>query len=136
MLKTTVGYTGGHLENPTYPQVCSGTTGHAEAIEVVYDPALTTYEELARLFFETHDPTQIDRQGPDVGPQYRSAIFYLNDEQKDVATKLIEQLAANGTTVATELSPATRFWAAEEKHQQYYKKTGGHPYCHWYTKRF
>jgi peptide methionine sulfoxide reductase msrA/msrB len=136
VLKTTVGYTGGAVDNPTYPQVCSGTTGHAEALEVIYDPSLTTYEELARLFFETHDPTQIDRQGPDVGHQYRSEIFYVNEEQKEIATKLIDLLTAKGNPVATELSPATTFWKAEEKHQRYYEKTGGTPYCHWHTKRF
>jgi peptide methionine sulfoxide reductase msrA/msrB len=136
VMKTTVGYTGGEVENPTYRQVCSGTTGHAEAMEVIYDPAITTYEELARLFFETHDPTQIDRQGPDVGHQYRSAIFYLNEEQKEIATELIRLLTAKGNPVATELNPASTFWKAEEKHQRYYDKTGGTPYCHWYTKRF
>jgi peptide methionine sulfoxide reductase msrA/msrB len=136
VLKTTVGYTGGEVENPTYGQVCSGTTGHAEAIEVEYDPSITTYEELTRLFFETHDPTQIDRQGPDVGHQYRSAIFYLNEEQKGTATRLIRLLMSSGNGVATEVNPASTFWKAEEKHQRYYDKTGGTPYCHWYTKRF
>ena len=133
---TQVGYTGGHKKNPTYKEVCSGTTGHIEAIEIEYNPAETTYEELAKLFFETHDPTQVDRQGPDIGEQYRSAVFYLNNEQKKIAEKLISQLKDKGYKVATALYPADKFWDAEKYHQEYYGKNGKAPYCHAYVKRF
>lgn len=136
VLSTTVGYTGGSVTEPTYKAVCSAATGHAEAVEVEYDPAQTTYEALCRLFFETHDPTQVDRQGPDVGSQYRSAIFYLDDEQKTTAEKLIAQLRAKGLRVATEVVPAGTFWRAEDYHQDYYKRTGKQPYCHAFTPRF
>lgn len=136
VLLTTVGYTGGHVDNPTYKQVCSGGTGHAEAIEVVYDPSKVAYEELAKLFFETHDPTQVNRQGPDIGEQYRSEIFYINDQQKESAQKLAEVLKAKGFKVATQLTKASTFYAAEDYHQDYYEKKHGTPYCHIYTKRF
>ncbi len=136
VVSTTVGYTGGHTKSPTYRQVCGKQTGHAEAVEVVYDPAKTSYEALAKLFFETHDPTQVNRQGPDVGDQYRSAIFYLDDEQKQTAEKLIKILESKGYRVATKLVPAGEFWPAEEYHQDYYEKMGKEPYCHRYTKRF
>jgi peptide methionine sulfoxide reductase msrA/msrB len=116
--------------------VCSGTTGHAETQEVVYDPSKTSYEKLARLFFEIHDPTQINRQGPDIGEQYRSAIFYVNDEQKKVAQKLISILKEKGYKIATEVTKADVFWEAEAYHQDYYLNNGKQPYCHSYTKRF
>ncbi len=125
------------MENPTYREVCSGTTGHAETVEVVYDPAKTDYETLAKIFFETHDPTQVNRQGPDVGEQYRSAIFYLNDDQKQVANKLVKELEDKGYKVATEITKAGPFYPErDDKHQDYYQKTGGTPYCHAYTERF
>ncbi len=136
VLSTQVGYTGGFVEKPTYQQVSSGRTGHAEAMEVRFDPARVNYEKLARLFFETHDPTQVNRQGPDVGTQYRSAIFYHNEQQKAVAEKLISELRAKGIKPATEVTPASRFWQAEEYHQDYYLKTGKKPYCHSYKKLF
>ena len=136
VLSTSVGYTGGHKDNPTYQEVSYDDTGHAEAIEVTYDPTVTTYEDIAKLFFEIHDPTQVNRQGPDVGEQYRSEIFYLNDEQKKIAEKLIQELKAKGYRVATRLTKAGSFWKAEDYHQDYYRKTGGTPYCHRYTKRF
>lgn len=133
---TRVGYMGGHKANPTYKEVCSGTTGHAEAMEVVFDPCVVSFEELAKLFFEIHDPTQVDRQGPDVGDQYRSAVFYSNDEQKEVAEKLIGILKDKGYDVVTEVVKADEFWGAEDYHQAYYKKGGGRPYCHAYKKVF
>ena len=136
VLQTRVGYTGGHVKNPAYREVCSGMTGHAEAVEVLFDPSITTYEVLARLFFETHDPTQLNRQGPDVGTQYRSEIFYVNEDQKKTAERLIELLAEKGLNVATRVSAASAFYEADEKHQDYYNKVGSSPYCHVFTKRF
>ena len=136
VISTTVGYTGGHTEHPTYKQVCTGRTGHAETVEVVYDPSKTSYEQLARLFFETHDFTQLNRQGPDIGVQYRSAIFYLNDEQKQIAEHLVWQLRHKGYNVKTEITKAGRFWPAEDYHQNHYNTTGGTPYCHIYRKIF
>jgi len=130
------GYMGGHKDNPTYKEVCGGRTGHAETVEVVFDPSRVTFERLARLFFEIHDPTQVDRQGPDTGSQYRSAVFYTDDEQKLVVERLVGLLRDNGYDVATEVAPAGRFWAAEDYHQDYYEKTGRHPYCHARVKRF
>ncbi len=136
VVSTSVGYIGGKKDHPTYEDVSSHATGHAEAVEVVYNPARTTYEELAKLFFEIHDFTQINRQGPDIGDQYRSAVFYRNNEQKKSAEKLIRILKEKGYAVATQLAPATTFWKAENRHQDYYEKNGKTPYCHVYTKRF
>jgi peptide methionine sulfoxide reductase msrA/msrB len=136
VISTTVGYTGGHLDNPTYKQVCTDKTSHAEAVEVIYDPSRTTYEQLTMLFFNTHDFTQLNRQGPDVGTQYRSAIFYLNEQQKVIAARMVEVLKQKGYDVKTEIAPAGKFWPAEEYHQDYYKKTGKTPYCHTYKKIF
>ena len=136
VISTTVGYTGGHVDNPTYRQVCTDKTGHAEAVEVVYDPSQTTYERLAKLYFETHDFTQLNRQGPDIGTQYRSAIFYVNEQQKQVASKLVEVLKHRGYKVVTQIVPADRFWTAEQYHQDYYQKTRKRPYCHVYRKIF
>jgi peptide methionine sulfoxide reductase msrA/msrB len=136
VISTEVGYTDGKGDNPTYQQVCSHQTGFAEAVLVVFDPKKTSFETVARMFFEIHDPTQVDSQGPDVGDQYRSAIFYKNEEQKLTAIKLIKLLQDKGYQVATELVPATRFWKAEDYHQDYYNKKHGEPYCHGYVKRF
>jgi peptide methionine sulfoxide reductase msrA/msrB len=136
VISSTVGYMGGGKDNPSYAEVCTGNTGHAETMEVEYDPALVSYEQLARLFFEIHDPTQIDRQGPDVGDQYRSAVFYANDTQKTITEKLISILKDKGYKVATEVSPAGAFWKAEDYHQEYYQKKNGQPYCHSYQKKF
>lgn len=136
VMKTTVGYTGGNTEKPTYKEVCSGTTGHAEAVEVIFDPAKISYEELVKLFFETHDPTQVNRQGPDIGEQYRSEIFYLDEQQKETAQKLIKILETKGYNMATKLTKASEFWNAENYHQDYYMKKKGTPYCHVYTRRF
>lgn len=136
VLSTSVGYTGGHTEYPTYKEVCSGTTGHIEAIEVVFDPKQTSYEELARLFFEIHDPTQVNRQGPDIGEQYQSAIFYIDEDQKRIAESLISILEEKGFNIATKLIPASEFWEAEDYHQDYYQNKRSQPYCHIYTRRF
>jgi len=136
VISTQVGYIGGHKENPTYKEVCYTDTGHAEAMEVIYDPTKTNFETMAKLFFEIHDPAQVDRQGPDIGKQYRSAVYYLDDEQKAVTEKLIKILTDKGIKVATEVTAATKFWPAEDYHQQYYEKKRGLPYCHAYTKRF
>jgi peptide methionine sulfoxide reductase msrA/msrB len=130
------GYIGGTKDHPTYKEVCTGTTGHAEAVEVVFDPSKVTYEELTRLFFEIHDPTQVNRQGPDFGMQYRSEVFYRNEEQKKIAEDLIAILKNKGFKVATKVTKATTFWPAEDYHQDYYEHKGTLPYCHGYTKRF
>lgn len=136
VLETQVGYIGGTKEEPTYEEVCSGTTGHAEAVRVTYDPNKTDYETLCKLFYETHDPTQIDRQGPDVGTQYRTEIFYLDENQKEIAEKLKGILTENGLEVVTAITKASKFWEAEGYHEHYYTNKGGTPYCHGYTKRF
>ena len=136
VLSVTSGYIGGRTQHPTYEQVCTKTTGHAEAVELLFDRQQVTYEALARLFFEIHDPTQVNRQGPDIGDQYRSAVFYADEGQRRTAQKLIGLLKQNGLRVATEVVPATTFWPAEDYHQDYYQKTGRQPYCHVRTKRF
>ncbi|MCX6285346.1 MAG: bifunctional methionine sulfoxide reductase B/A protein [Bacteroidetes bacterium] len=133
---TSVGYTGGHTDYPTYHQVCAGNTGHYEAIEVVFDPSKTNFEEITKLFFEIHDPTEWNHQGPDWGEQYRSAVFYRNEEQKKTTEKLISQLKAKGYTVVTEVKPAKTFWKAEDYHQDYYNHKGSEPYCHGFVNRF
>jgi len=136
VISTTVGYIGGNKDNPTYKEVCNDNTNHAEAIEVIFDNSLTSFEEMAKLFFEIHDPTQVDRQGPDIGTQYRSVIFYLNEEQKNTSEKLIKILMDKGYNIATKIIEAKKFWKAEDYHQDYYSKKGDVPYCHSYIKRF
>lgn len=130
------GYMGGTVDDPSYEQVCSKTTGHLETVEVTYDPDRVSFEELAKYFFEIHDPTQANGQGPDIGPQYLSAVFYTTQEEKEITEKLIEILKGKGYQVVTELIPAGRFWKAEEYHQDYYEKKHQQPYCHFYQKRF
>lgn len=136
ILSIEVGYIGGSTENPTYREVCSHTTGHAEAVRIVFNPKKVSYTTLAKLFFEIHDPTQSDGQGPDLGDQYRSEIFYTTSRQKEIAEELIGQLQGKGFQVVTRVTPATVFWKAEEYHQNYYNKTGKAPYCHRYIPRF
>ncbi|NQV02430.1 MAG: bifunctional methionine sulfoxide reductase B/A protein [Bacteroidia bacterium] len=136
VLSVVSGYIGGSLENPSYEEVCSGTSGHYEAVRVTFDPAEISFEQLATLFFEIHDPTQWNHQGPDVGEQYRSAIFYLSEEQKITTKHLISMLTEKGYKIVTEVKPATKFWPAEPYHQDYYEQKGSTPYCHGYTKRF
>ncbi|MBI2617996.1 peptide-methionine (S)-S-oxide reductase MsrA [Candidatus Kaiserbacteria bacterium] len=128
VVDTRVGYTGGLLKNPTYEDVCRGDTGHAETVEVTFDSAKVTYEKLLDVFWNLHDPTQYNRQGPDVGAQYRSAIFYLTEEQKSKAEKSKARLDASGKyhdEIVTDIAPASDFFEAEEYHQQYIAKKGG-----------
>lgn len=125
--RTDVGYEGGHTERPTYKDVCTDTTGHAEVVQVEYDPNEVAYQDLLNVFWENHDPTQVNRQGPDVGTQYRTVIFYHNDEQKRIAEESKRELSNSGRfrkPIATEITPATDFWRAEEYHQQYLEKRG------------
>ena len=128
----TSGYTGGRIPNPNYKQVCSGLTGHAEAVEIEYDPAVVPYEKLLEIFFATHDPTTLNRQGPDVGTQYRSAIFYHNSEQKKIAENVIAKLdEANvfSSPIVTTLERAGVFYPAEDYHQDYFANNESQPYC-------
>ena len=127
VISTTVGYTGGKAKDPSYEVVCTGITGHAEAVEVLYDASVVSYENLLNTFFELHDPTTIDRQGPDVGSQYRSAVFYKNEEEKILIEIKINQVNESGkfrSKVVTEVAPLSDFYDAEDYHQDYYKKRG------------
>lgn len=136
VMEAVSGYMGGEVEDPTYEQVCSKKTGHLETVEVTFDPGQISYEELTKFFFEIHDPTQANGQGPDIGPQYLSAIFYSSEVEKEIAERLIGILKDKGLNVVTELIPAETFWAAEDYHQDYYQKKGAQPYCHFYQKKF
>jgi peptide-methionine (S)-S-oxide reductase len=130
--RVTPGYTGGHWPNPTYERVCTGTTGHAEAVEIEFDPAVISYRTLLEVFFTFHDPTTPDRQGADVGPQYRSAIFHHGDAQRRTAAELIRELDASGAfpgPIVTELRSAAEFYPAEEYHRNYYANNPARPYC-------
>jgi methionine-S-sulfoxide reductase len=123
VLEAESGYTGGARENPTYEQVCTGATGHAEAVRVTFDPETVSYDALVRKFLQIHDPTQVNRQGPDIGTQYRSAIFYTSPEQKEVAECVLSECAALfRSPIATEITPAALFYRAEEYHQRYFEK--------------
>lgn len=136
VLKTEVGYSGGYTQYPTYDEICRGQTGHVEAIRVLYDPTKITYEKLTKYFFEIHDPTQTTGQGPDLGQQYLSVIFYYDAIQKKIAQSLIAELEQQGLQIATQILAVSIFWQAENYHQDYYSKTGKNPYCHRYVQRF
>ncbi|HVN57422.1 MAG TPA: bifunctional methionine sulfoxide reductase B/A protein [Bacteroidales bacterium] len=136
VISVTSGYTGGWVKNPSYREVCSGNTGHAESVKIIYDIQKTSYEKLLTLFLEIHDPTQAGGQGPDIGDQYRSEIFYMNDEQKATAGKLLKLLNDKGYKTTTKVTKATEFYDAEDYHQDYYFKNGKAPYCHAFVKRF
>jgi len=133
VLKVTSGYSGGKVNNPTYKQICTGETGHAECVQVVYEPDKISYDELLEVFFEVHDPTSLNRQGADVGTQYRSAIFYTSPEQKDKAEYYKNELDKSGAynkPIVTEISPASKFYPAEDYHQEYYDNNKNtNPYC-------
>ncbi len=130
------GYMGGSVDAPSYEQVVSHTTGHLEAVRVRFDPSRVSYHDVAKRFFEIHDPTQTDGQGPDIGSQYLSAVFYVDDTQKKTAETLIGELETRGFDVATTLREADTFWKAEGYHQDYYAKNGKAPYCHTRVRRF
>ncbi len=134
--EVTSGFMGGFVKNPSYYEVVRSNTGHLESVEVVYDESKISYEEIAKAFFEIHDPTQTNGQGPDIGEQYLSAIFVQNDKEREVAEDLISKLEANGYRVATKIIKKSDFYPADESHQNYYDKKGSAPYCHGYVKRF
>ena len=136
VISTEVGYTGGFADKPSYQDVCKNFTGHAEAVKIIFDCNTTDYEKILKLFFEIHDFNQYNRQGPDIGEQYRSEIFYKTVKQKRIAEKLIQILKDKGLNVVTKLTYADKFWKAEEYHQDYYEKKGNIPYCHFYKKIF
>lgn len=136
VLKIEVGYTGGRVKQPTYEDVCRGNTGHVEAVRVVYDPQKLSYEKLVKYFFEIHYPGQDNGQGPDIGSQYLSVIFYYDAEQHKIAEKVIAELQRLGHSVATQVLPVSAFYHAEQYHQDYYAKNGKLPYCHRYEKKF
>ena len=134
--KVYSGFMGGHVKNPGYYEVVAGNTGHLEAVEVIYDKSKISYEKIARTFFEIHDPTQTNGQGPDIGSQYLSAVFVNNEDERNTIKKLISILDENGFDVATKILDASEFYKADEGHQNYYNKKGTLPYCHGYKKRF
>lgn len=130
--KVESGYAGGHVTNPTYRQVCTGTTGHAEVAQITFDPDVISFEDILTIFWRTHDPTTLNRQGADVGTQYRSAIFYHDDEQKRIAKKSLAEIEASGlwpNPIVTEIEPLATFYVAEDYHQNYYNDNGNQPYC-------
>lgn len=126
------GYSGGHVDNPSYQQVCTGTTGHAEVVQITYDPETVAYEDLLEIFWKTHDPTTPNRQGPDIGPQYRSVIFFHNDQQRQLAEQYkrkLDESSAFSAPIVTEINPFKEFYPAEQYHQEYYRQNQGKPYC-------
>ncbi|EJF09010.1 peptide-methionine (S)-S-oxide reductase MsrA [Pontibacter sp. BAB1700] len=130
--KVESGYAGGHMENPTYKQVTSGTTGHAEVLQITYDPAIISYDELLEVFWKTHDPTTLNRQGNDIGTQYRSIVLYHNDEQREKAERYKQELDAAGAfndPIVTTIEPLQEFYPAEDYHQNYFNTHGHEPYC-------
>lgn len=130
--KVTSGYAGGHIPNPTYDQVCSGSTGHAECVQIEFDPSIVSYQTILEIFFKTHDPTTLNRQGNDIGTQYRSAIFYHSQQQKQTAENLIQSLMDShyfSAPIVTEIVPFTNFYTAEDYHQNFYNQNRKHPYC-------
>lgn len=132
VVKVVSGYAGGSVDNPTYEQVCSGNTGHAEVAQITFDPAVISFEELLEVFWRTHDPTTLNRQGPDVGTQYRSAIFYHNEAQKEIAEKSKQETEASNlwpNPIVTEIVPLTKFYQAEGYHQNFYRQNPNQPYC-------
>jgi len=134
VLKVTSGYSGGHVKNPTYEQVCEKKTGHAEVCQIVYDPTVITFDELLEVFWQTHDPTTLDRQGNDVGPQYRSVVFYHDAEQKEKSEKYKAELNKSGAfdnPIVTAVEPYKNFYSAEKYHQNYYNDNGSQPYCYY-----
>lgn len=136
VLKTEAGYTGGDANYPTYREVCSGKTGHLEAVRVLYDPSCIDYQTLTKHFLEIHDPTQANGQGPDIGAQYQSAIFYFNEQQKKISEELLAVLQTKGYKTVTKLLEVKTFWPAEDYHQYYYQKNTKAPYCHTRAQRF
>ena len=136
VLSAVSGYMGGPVNNPTYQEVCTGMTGHLEVVEITYDPDQANFEELTKYFFEIHDPTQVNGQGPDIGAQYLSAVFYNSDQERQVTQSLIDQLKENGYEVVTKLLTVETFWKAEDYHQDCYVKKNQQPYCHVYQKKF
>ncbi len=133
VVKSTSGYSGGHVENPTYEQVCEKNTGHAEVIQIEFNPAEVTVDELLEVFWQTHDPTTLNRQGNDVGPQYRSVVFYHTEQQKERAEFYKKKLDASGAfdnPIVTTIEPFTKFYVAENYHQDYYNRNGNQPYCY------
>ncbi|MDO6388925.1 peptide-methionine (S)-S-oxide reductase MsrA [Pontibacter sp. BT731] len=130
--KVESGYAGGHMENPTYKQVTSGTTGHAEVLQITYDPATISYDELLEVFWKTHDPTTLNRQGNDIGPQYRSIVLYHNNEQRQKAEQYLKELDASGAfddPIVTMIEPLQEFYPAEDYHTNYFNTHGHEPYC-------
>ena len=132
----TCGFMGGFKENPSYKEVRTGTTGHAEVVKIEFDPSEVDYEDLAKRFFEIIDTSTVDQQGPDVGNQYRSVVFYESLQQKEIAEKLIDILEKKGYEVVTEVLPSSVFYEAEDYHQNYYERNGSEPYCHMWQKKF
>lgn len=127
---------GGHVKNPSYYEVVRSDTGHLETVEVIYDKSKISYKQIAKTFFEIHDPTQANGQGPDIGKQYLSAVFVSNNNERETVNELVKTLKSNGFDVVTKVLDAKEFYQADESHQNYYNKKGSQPYCHGYTKRF